>query len=283
MYLAHLTGPDGDSAITVLDTRAQQSVASIAVNDRLFGGVRLSPDGRRLYALLWPQTLDGFAPAYIAYVDTATNTVIDRFELPGLYQPQAPALSPDGRYLYFAARSGETGPYALRIADLQAKTIAVLPDPPAGTGLQAVALSPDGALLCSAGGGTLACYDTRSQTYVGRVAVQLLSNSIRPLFHPKGNRVYLLGRSTVDGAVRVYISVVNTATLTEVTRILLDIPGLNDFRELNVLSIDPGGEHLLVDEGFSGTLNVIDTRSNRVVRTVEGLTTGGLGGAVISQ
>lgn len=47
--------------------------------------------------------------------------------------------------------------------------------------------------------------------------------------------------------------------------------------------IDPGGLCLLLDEGVNGKLNVIDTRTNRVVRIVEGLSKGGLATAILTR
>ncbi len=285
LYLANLTGANGRSQIDVADTRTEQDVASIDLGDRLFGGLQLSPDGRRLYAVMGPQTLGTPAPAQIAYIDTSANTIVDRFELPGVLQPQAPALSNDGRYLYFAARALETGPYRIRVADLQARTVSVLPDPaPANTELRAVALSPDGALLCSSGAGSLSCYDTRTRSFLGRVSVSLPNAGLRPVFHPNGSRIYLLGRAFVNNALSVHILVIDTGTLTEIARVPIANPAPDTFRPtLSVLSIDASGQQLVLDEGFSGVINFIDTRTNRVVKTLTGLTTGGLGGAVVVQ
>lgn len=282
VYLANLGGTNGRSQIDVLDTAARRTVASIDLGDRIFGGLQLSPDGRRLYAVMWQQSLGTSLPPAIFVIDTVTNAVADRMDLPGLLQPQAPAISPDGRYLYFSATADGTT-FRLRVADLQQKTVTALPDPvPANTDLKAAALSPDGALLCATGSSSLACYDTRTRTFVGRASASLPNSSLPPVFHPNGRWVYLLSRAFVNNALTIYVSVVNTSTLTEYTRIPITNPASSVFRDnLAVLSIDPTGERLLLDESFSGVLNVIDTRTNRVIKTVEGLTTGGLGGAVV--
>jgi DNA-binding beta-propeller fold protein YncE len=284
LYVANLTGPNGRSAVDVVNTKTRAIVASIDVDDRLFGGLQVAPDGRRAYALLWPRSLGSFAPAQIAFIDTATNTVVDRIDLPGLLQPQAPALSPDGRYLYFSAMT-DTEAFRIRVADLQAKTVAALPAPvPTNTNLRAVSLSPDGVLLCAAGQGALTCYDTRSRTFAARVAASPPNAEMRPVFHPNGSRIYLLNRAFVNNVLAVYISVYDTATLSEVARIPIATPAANEFRDsLAVLSIDPSGLRLFLDEGFSGVLNIIEIGTNRVIKTVEGLTTGGLGGTIIAR
>ena len=62
----------------MFDSQAMQLVTTIDVDDRLFGGVVLSPDGQRAYALLWPSSsLAPPAPAYIAYIDKQTRSWID--------------------------------------------------------------------------------------------------------------------------------------------------------------------------------------------------------------
>ena len=112
----------------VFNTRNLEDIVTVDLGDRLIGGIAVAPDGQRTYALMW-QTANppSPGPAFIAYIDTRTNTIVDRFLLPDLLEPQKPALSADGRFLYFAARTAAAGP-RIQIADLQTKTIAgVLP------------------------------------------------------------------------------------------------------------------------------------------------------------
>lgn len=137
-----------------------------------------------------------------------------------------------------------------------------------------LALSPDGALLCAAAPSDVLCYDVRTRTLAGRVTLSLPNAEIRPLFHPNGSRLYVLGRTSTP-APSYFISVIDTATLSEVTRIPILRPAFNDFRDSPAqLNITPDGSYLVLDESFLGTANVIDTRTNQIVRTVEGLNTG---------
>ena len=106
---------------------------------------------------------------------------------------------------------------------------------------------------------------------------------LRPVFHSNGSRLYVLGRASLPaGGITIFISVIDTATLTEVTRIPITNPAPNDFRDsLARLSITPDGLLLILDESFKGTLNFVDTRTNKIIKTVEGLTTGSLASTVI--
>ena len=280
MYIADATGPRGRSSLDVLDVRTYKIIANIDIDDRLFAGLAVASGGQRTYALLYPATSSAASnPAYIAYIDNATNRVVDRFLLPGLMEPQKPAISADGRFLYFAARTATLG-QRIQIADLQTKTIvSTLPAAvPATVEPRASALSPDGTLLCSSAQTGLLCYDLRTRTYIGRVAFSVPNADLRPVFHPTGSRLYMLGRATLStGSLSNFISVLDTATLTELTRIPILNPAPENFRDTLVeISVDPGGTRLFVDESFRGTLNIIDTRTNSIVRTITGLSTGGL-------
>lgn len=281
LYLANDTSTGGRSAVEVIDTERLRFLATIDIGDQLVAGLAVAPGGTRVYALLYPSTLGSPKPASILYIDTAANAVTDRLDLPGL-SPGTPALSPDGRYLYFAASTAAT-PARIRAVDLSQKTVAVLPDPvPANTDLRAVALTPDGALLCASGLGSLACYDTRTWTFVGRSAASPPNRDLAPVFHPNGRWVYLLGRSFVNSVLTIYISVINTATLTEFVRIPIVNPTADDFRDsVARLRIDPTGARLILDERVNGVMNIIDTRTNRVIKTVDGLSIGGLGGVIV--
>lgn len=285
MYVAAMSAAGARPAVDVVDTKAKRVVASIPMEDRLFAGVEVAPDGQRVYALMWQTALaPNPGPAFIAYINTQTNAVVDRFTLTDYTEPQTPVISPDSRYLYFAARG--TDGMRIRVADLQTKTIvATLPAAvPATVEPRAVELSPDGVLLCAASQQGPLCYDVRTRTYIGRVAVSLPNSSLRPVFHPAGHRMYLLGRGTLNGALSIFVSVIDTATLTEITRIPITTPPPNDFRDsLARLSISPDGLTLVLDESAVGTATTIDTRTNKILRTATGLTTGQLASGFVSN
>jgi len=285
IYVADRTGLNGRTALDVFDPGTAGIVATIDVNDRLFGGVAVSSYTQRAYALMWQTSLPPSpGPAFIAYIDTKTNTIVDRFLLADLLDPQRPALSADGRYLYFSARTQTVG-QRVQVVDLERKVIAgVLPAPvPTNSTVEprAVELSPDGALLCAAAQAGVLCYDVRTRTLLGRVPISLPNTALRPVFHPNGSRMYVLGRTSTPTFSN-FISVIDTATLTEVTRIPITNPAFNDFRDgLARLSITPDGSRLVLDESFQGTMNIVDTVTNKIIKTVVGLTTGGLGSTVI--
>jgi DNA-binding beta-propeller fold protein YncE len=281
LYVSNTSNPslNGRSALEVFDYRTRTAVATLDVSDRLFGGLAIAPEGDRVYALMWQTTFPPTpGPAFIAVVDALTNIIADRILLPGLNAPQAPALSPDGRYLYFTAASDSDGD-RVRIVDLEQRSVlgAFPPTVPSVSFLRALTVSPDGALLCATGA-SLYCYDTRTRTFLARVIVPILTAAERPVFHPNGSRIYVLGRLLTGTTLTVFVSVIDTVTLTEVTRIQIASPDPNVFSPtLNRMSASPDGSYLFVDESLNGTLNVIDTRTNRIVKTVEGLTTGGMG------
>jgi DNA-binding beta-propeller fold protein YncE len=282
LYVANTLGTSGRSELEVIDSRTNQIIRTIDVDDRLFRGLALAPDGRRLFALLGPFTLPTGPPqpSYIAYIDTQTNTIVDRFLLPGIAElPQRGALSRDGRYFYFAARTSATGPRQIQIADLVQKSIvgAFPLGVPATNEPNAVAISPDGAILAAASVLGVMFYDISTRTFIGLAGGLIAASVNRPTFHPNGSRVYVVGRSVVDGVLSFYVSVLDTATLAEIAQIPITSPAPNDFRPtVAVLSISSDGLELVLDEAVEGTVNIIDTRTNRVTNTILNETTGGL-------
>lgn len=273
MFVADATGKNGRREIFSLDTRTRQATAPIDTGDRPFGGLALAPDGSRLYAALGAYTLGPgpVEPAYIAYIDPATNTIIDRVTMPGVTLMGKPDVSPDGRYLYFPART-DGGRGQLYVLEVAAKTIAgPLPPAPFNPSFSALAVSPDGAMVCATETLGLFCWDTRTRTYLGHGNGGAVN--LRPVFHPDGSRIYEYANASVW--------VIDATTFAQVARIQLPLAPADVRTSLTSLSISPDGLRLFVDEGFTGTLNIIDTRTNQIVRTVQGLTTGSLGAGFI--
>jgi len=282
IFLANSLGPRGRSSFDVVDAESRQIVANVDVEDRLFAGVAFNAKARRAYALFFPSTSPP-APAHIAYIDTSTNRVVDRWTLPDLLDPQKPALSRDGKFLYVAARTG-TGFHQVHVLDLQSKRIVgTFPTATASVfAAKAVSLSPDERLLCASTQAAIAFYDVASRTLLARVAASPPNSQLRPVFHPSGHRVYTLVRAFVGTSLMNYVLVIDTPTMTEVTRIPILKPAPADFRDSTVaMSITPDGGTLIVDEGSRGVLNIVDTKLNRIIRTEEGQPTGLPGAAIL--
>ena len=256
------------NSIEVLDPTTLATVASLGVAPRLVKGLVFSPDGRRLYATLWRSTsVNPFLPAQIAVIDTVTNQILDRITLTSDNLPATPAVSPDGRFLYFADPAD-----GLVVVDLESRTIAQkIPATAAGgttNQLRALSLSPDGGLICVTDNFGIALLDTRTRTFFARVNISLPNRDIAPVFHSSGSRVYVIDRKSVTGGLAVSL-VGFDMSLTEVSR--ADLPSTFDPYHLE---ITPNGLSLAMD-GFlrpatgpaKGVFILFDTTNNRVVAT----------------
>ncbi len=283
-FIANSTGTNGRREIFALNIATNQATAPIDTGDRAFGGVVLAPDGSRLYAVLGPSDRPGSSdPAYVAYIDPATNAITDRVLLQGLTGVRKPEISPDGRWLYFAAGASGSAAPRVQVLDVAAKTLAEplpVPPSPANVPLSAPVISPDGALLCAQAIHGLHCYDTRTRTYAGLFAIASVpTTSVRPVFHPNGSRMYVFVRELVGAALTYSVAVVDAGTLRLITKIPL--PNWPQTNAFGPMAITPDGTRLFVDDAADGKLHIINTRTNRVIQVVEGLTTGSLGAGII--
>ncbi|MBU3750353.1 MAG: hypothetical protein FGM52_07860, partial [Mycobacterium sp.] len=114
----YAAGTDPSAGVAVIDTDSMEQVATIAlpVPSALDGrgdsdGLRVSPDGARLYAIVGNPT----TAVALAAVDTATNTVTNT--VPLSVDTRGLAVSPDGRSVWVSSdgRLKRYNPFSLRL------------------------------------------------------------------------------------------------------------------------------------------------------------------------
>jgi DNA-binding beta-propeller fold protein YncE len=277
----YVSDNSGRATIVVRHPDTRETVARIETEPRLIGGVVRSPVAERLYATLWRSTTETPPlPAQIAVVNTETNQIVDRIPLTGDMLPSDPAVSKDGKLLYFADETA-----GLITVDLDRRSILdTIPAARAGAAnnrFYTLAVSPDGLLMCLTDSAGVALLDTRTRTFIARINLTLVNRAIPPVFHPNGSLFYLVDRRTVSGATVLSLVAFNTADLTEAARVTLP----STFDPSNAV-ITTHGASLFLDgflrpagQAARGVLITVDTVSNQVVRTNEAVqpTVGALG------
>lgn len=210
----------------------------------------VSPEGNSLYVLL-----AGSAPA-VLILSSSTYQVVQTIPVPAMTgggvpgQATALAISPDGRRLYVAVGTPQTG--EVHAIDLLLKQYlghcAVGPSP---TGL---AVTPDGRKLYVAdyAGASVSVVDTGAMTLLTTLHVGV--QPARVAMHPTGALAYV----TNNGS--------GTVSVIDVLRDAV----------VGTLSVGPGpmgvsvsrdGSRLVVANNGNGTVSVIDPKSGVVIRT----------------
>jgi DNA-binding beta-propeller fold protein YncE len=198
----------GEGYVEVLDVSTGQSLAVISVGGQVFG-ISAAPDGSTAYAVHFPVSQSssvnaGIPPSALTAIDTATLQPGASFVLPGGWDPQALAITPDGQFAYVVSDFFFVS--AVYRIDLAQMTLAAtIPLPPTYTP------SLTGSLALSRNGATLAVCG--SQVYFIETATGSLSGPVPgvsgggPAMSPDGTTAYLTGEQGI-------VNVVDVATLT---------------------------------------------------------------------
>ena len=218
--LAYVTNEDSRE-LSVIDVAGDRVVATIQVGTRP-RGVKVSPDGRRLYVALsgspkCPPTMPDAECAKlrvdksqdgIAEVDLGTRAVTR--VLPGGSDPEQFDIGPDGSRLYVANEDAGTA----SIVDLATGKISATI--PVGLEPEGVRLSPDGktVYVASETDHIVTALDAATGRMIGRVAVDRRPRDLA--FTPDGRRYYVTAEtggtvSLVDAATGTVLTVIKLA------------------------------------------------------------------------
>ena len=234
------------------------------------GMIQISPDGTKAYVSRSSTSDPIFNTIFV--IDLATMTTIKEILLPAPGVPHGLALTPDGTKLYVANLTLD------RISIIDAVNDEYVDDIPLAPGTEPMqtAISPDGNYLyiSSRGFGQLQVYDTSADTLI--TSVPLNSMPMHIAVNSTGNKIYVGSM----GAHVVMVVEKNGNTWTKTKEI--SHPGFNmlhgadltaDDKYLFVSSRNTNGNfatHFSVGgEGPSGTLGIIDTETEEVVKLIE--------------
>src|SRR2546423_3662554 len=284
-----------DGTISVIDTGADRVMQTIKVGARA-RGIRLSPDGRRVYvALSTPSGRDyNQADNRIAAIDTASGEVVASYNVGS--DPEQLAVSRDGKRLYASNEDAGTA----SVKDIETgKLIATLIT---GIEPEGVTISPDGrwVYVTAETSNTVSVIDAQTN----QVAATFMVGS-RPrdaAFSPDGARAYVtteIGRtlSVVDTSVPKVINTVELARGDNVKPmgVVVSIDGrkvyvamgradevlvleATSFNVLNTiavgkrvwgLALTPDGKKVYTANGLSNDVSVIDTATDHVIATIK--------------
>jgi YVTN family beta-propeller protein len=194
------SGSSANCCLVVIDTSTNAVVASIPITG-LGIPFALAPDNSKIYiADLNNNLLD--------IIDTASKTLETAISAPG--QPNAAVATPDGKFIYVGANSGNV--YVISLA-----TDTVIATIPMGFQVTWVAVTPDGSSVYAAGSGAvIAQISTATNKITTTFAVPITAEQqtagcclAGPVFTPAGTTGYIeessgsVGSAT-PGTVHVY-------------------------------------------------------------------------------
>jgi PQQ-dependent catabolism-associated beta-propeller protein len=276
------------NVVHVIDAPHWNAPTSIAVGQRP-RGMRISPDGRRLYVAAGNDNR-------IDVIDLATRKVVDH--LPSGPDPERFAVSPDGRWLYVANENDNV----VSFVDIAAKKI--VHEVAVGGEPEGMAVSPDGRwVICTSESASLVHFiDAASATLVDSVLVGTRPRDAQ--FSADGSRLWVSSETratvavfampsrrllhTIDfdaddrapdsvqavgivlGARRAFVALGRGDAVAEVDpqtfAILRYVPvGSRNWG----IGMAPDGKWLFAANGLSGDVTVIDLVSNQAVATVK--------------
>jgi len=233
-YVSNISGNN----VAVIDTIAHTKVATISVSGYP-SGLAVTPDGLSVYVACQNN-------GTVAVLSTVTNTVATT--IPVGTTPIQLAITPNGAQVYVVVR----GMNQVAVIDTVSRT--VIGTVTVGTRPAAVTFSPDGskAYVANNADGTVSVINTASRTVTNTFAANAGASGVAVL--PNGN-VYVSNQSA------------NTVTVHDSNGNLLTT--LGGFTSPNWATAAPNGSRVLVTNGNSHSVGVIDTSSNTLMATIQ--------------
>ena len=260
--LAYVTNEDSQN-LTVIDTRTDSVVATIPVGTRP-RGVKVSPDGRKVYVALSgspkcpPSMPDAECEKLkadkskdgIAEVDVAARKVARI--LPGGSDPEQFDISGDGKRLYIANEDAATASIVALSTGTIDTTVKVGAEP------EGVRISPDGELVyvTAESDTSIRVMDAKTGAVKARIKVDRRPRDVA--FTPDGKRAY--ATAEVGGTV----SVIDVAA----SRVIATIKLSAEAKPMGV-RVSPDGKRVYVATGRGGTVVVIDPTTNTITGSVK--------------
>jgi YVTN family beta-propeller protein len=234
------------------------------------GMIQVSPDGTKAYVSHSSTSQPNFNTIFVVNINNMT--VIKELLLPAPGVPHGIALSPDGTTLYVANLTLD------RISIVDAANDEFIEDIVLNQGTEPMqtTISPDGNYLYISARGTdkLMVMDTETKTFVAEVPVS--EDPMHIAVSSDGNKIYV--PSMMGNVVNVVTK--NGSTWSKTNEI--SHPGFNmmhgagltdDDRYLYVSSRNTNGlftpQFAVTGEGPPGTIGIIDTQSETVIKLIE--------------
>jgi PQQ-dependent catabolism-associated beta-propeller protein len=284
-----------DGTITVIDTGGDEVVSTIRVGARP-RGIRVSPDGRRVYvAVSTPSGKDyDHAENRVAAVDVRSGEIVARYDVGT--DPEQLAVHPDGTRLYASNEDAGTASVTEIKSGKQIASLVVGVEP------EGVTASPDGrwVYVTAETSNTVSVIDTRQDkvvasflvdsrprdaafspdgarayvtTEIGRT-VAVVDTAAHKVVHtisvPRGENVKPMGVAVSNDGRRVYV-----ATGRGNTVVVFDAASYEPLATIPVgqrvwgLALTPDGKKLYAANSLSNEVSVIDTATNRVTKTLK--------------
>ena len=251
-----VSNEDGND-VTVINAKTDSVVATLDPGQRP-RGVRVSPDGKWLIVAVSGSPKAGpgvdektLPPADrskdgIALIDLSTGKKVAN--LPGGLDPEAFAISSDGKTIYVSNEDGGT----LTLIDVDTRQITGTV--PIGSEPEGVQIHPDNKVLYATneGSGTVSVLDLKTKKIIATFPTGKRPRGIA--FTPDGKKAYITNE--VGGTV----TVVDAKKHKVIKN--LKIPG--DGAKPMGTAMAPDGEHLYITTGRGGTAVVIDTKNDSV-------------------
>jgi PQQ-dependent catabolism-associated beta-propeller protein len=241
-----------DGTITVIDTKTDSVIDTIKVGARP-RGIRISPDGRRVYVALSTPSGKAYAEAdnRIAAIDVESNKVVATYDVGS--DPEQLAVSLDGKFLYASNEDAGTA----SVTEIQ--TGKLLSTLVVGIEPEGVTISPDGrwVYVTAETSNTVSVIDTRTN----QVAATFLVGA-RPrdsAFSPDSSRAF------VTAEVGTSLSVVDAATQKVLKTI--DLPRGDGVKPMGVV-VSADGRKIYVAMGRAGLVLALDAMSFQIINTI---------------
>jgi YVTN family beta-propeller protein len=241
-----------DGTITVIDTSTDAVVDTIKVGARA-RGVRLSPDGRRVYVALSTPSGREYKDGdnKIAAVDVESGQVVASYDVGS--DPEQLAVSRDGRLLYASNENAGTA----SVTDVESGRL--LSTLTVGIEPEGVTISPDGrwVYVTSETSNTVSVIDTGTNQVTANFLV-----GARPrdaAFSPDSSRAF------VTAEVGTSLSVVDTGSHKVIKTV--ELPRGDRIKPMGVV-VSKDGRKVYVANGRAGTVSVIDASTSEIIKTI---------------
>jgi YVTN family beta-propeller protein len=257
--------------IAVIDTATDARVATWPVGKRP-RGLRLSPDGRKLYVALSGSPNagpPGKEPKQLAEPDRSADGIAElevaggkRLRLlPSGQDPESFDLSRDGRTLY-ASNEETAQATVIDLAGARIRKVVTVGGEPEG-----VRVRPDGKVVyvTSESDNAIFVLDALAAKVVAKIEMPPRPRAI--VFAKDGSRAYI---SSENGAAVAVVDAHKHVRLGDVAIPRDGVTGPLPPRPMG-LAISDDGKLLYVANGRGGTISVVDTAVRKVVRTIAGV------------